>query len=135
MSSHSMSKFKVVVIILLLLTVILLKTLPLIKNGNHTVAKYQSQQIQSIQEIEQNVNVGKQYEAVLTVTKFNIDPKTQTKFIVVSDGSNSIDAVIFKEVENAAFIKVNSKYKITGTLNIYKSKYKLIVKKIEDPSN
>lgn len=43
--------------------------------------------------------------------------------------------MIFKEVENAANIKVNSKYKITGTLNIYKSNYELIVKKIEEHSN
>lgn len=129
-----MSKFKVAVIILLLLTVILFKTLPLIKNGINTVSKYQSQQIQSIQEIEQNVNVGKRYEAVLTVTKFNIDPKTQAKFIAVSDGSNSIDAVIFKEVEDIPIIKVDSKYKVTGILNIYKSKYELIVRKIEDPT-
>ncbi|MDR3602548.1 MAG: OB-fold nucleic acid binding domain-containing protein [Desulfosporosinus sp.] len=134
MSMLLMSKFKVAVIILLLLTVILFKTLPLIKNGINTVSKYQSQQIQSIQEIEQNVNVGKRYEAVLTVTKFNIDPKTQAKFIAVSDGSNSIDAVIFKEVEDIPIIKVDSKYKVTGILNIYKSKYELIVRKIEDPT-
>ena len=128
-----MSKIKVVISLLLLLTVILLKTFSLINSGTHTVAKSQSQQIQSIQEIEQDVNVGKQYEAVLTVTMFNIDPKTQTKFLVLSDGSNSIDGVIFKEVENADFIKVHSKYKIIGTLNSYKSKYELIVRKIEDP--
>ncbi|TGE31301.1 OB-fold nucleic acid binding domain-containing protein [Desulfosporosinus sp. Sb-LF] len=131
-----MSRFKVVIIILLVVTVIFLKTLSLIKNGTNIVSKSsstQSQQIQSIQEIEQDVNVGKLYEAVLTVTKFNIDPKTQTKFLVVSDGSHSIDAVIFKEIEDIPIIKVDSKYKVTGTLNIYKSKYELIVRKIEDP--
>lgn len=123
---------------LLLLTVILLKTLPIIKNGTNIVSKsssIQSQQIQSIEKIEKDVNVGKQYEAILTVVKFNTDQKTQTKFLVLTDGSKSIDAVIFKQVKNTASIKVNSKYKITGTLNIYKANYELIVRKIEEHSN
>jgi len=68
------------------------------------------------------------------VTKFSIDHNSQTKFLIVSDGSSSIDAVIFKEVNNADSIKVGSKYKITGTLNIYNSKYELIVRKVEDNS-
>ena len=128
--------FYVVISILLVITVVLLKTSHLVNNGN-TVSKLksssiQTKQIQNIEEIKQDVNVGKQYEAVLTVTKFNIDNKTQTKFSVISDGSLSMDAVIFKEVEITDFIKVNSKYKITGTLNIYKSKYELIINKIED---
>lgn len=74
-------------------------------------------------------NVGKEFELLLLVTEFNYDSDSETKFLLLSDGKDSIDGVIFSNTA-VPYIEVNNCYNIVGKLNIYNSKYQLIINSV-----
>lgn len=75
-------------------------------------------------------NIDKQFELSLLVKKFNYDPGSETKFLLLSDGSDTIEGVIFKNTPGIPYISVNSTYRITGTLSVYDSKLQLIISSV-----
>ncbi len=70
-------------------------------------------------------------EMTLTVTKYLYDSRNQIIFLILTDGTNTIDALLDKNTENALQINEGSEYTIKGVLEKSQSGDRLIIREIK----
>jgi hypothetical protein len=74
-------------------------------------------------------SIGKDVKVEASVEKFFFDQESGTKFLTISDGENTIEAVIFKD-QKTPYMEEGKSYTFEGTIEMYKGEMELVVSSI-----
>ncbi len=81
---------------------------------------------------EQGESASKQIEITAKVLKFSYDKKSGTKFLILLNGNEQLDAVIFSDKQGIPYIKVEETYTFEGKMQEYNQKPELNVFSVKE---